>query len=95
MSIESSKTTKFGVARGNKLVSDGYDTPAIAQQQHAHMTESMEALSLKPDLHVVEFEVETIVGRPRTYVEPTDQDDTIPDADLPSTIDSGNLKAGE
>lgn len=59
--------TQYAAARGDQLLSDGYDTPAQAKQQAQHLNEQMTALGLNPDIIVVEVLVTTKLGRAKPY----------------------------
>lgn len=62
--------TKYGVARGESIVGDLFDTPETMHRHHAFIEDSMRAAGLEPDVRLVEVEVTTTTGRPRAYKEP-------------------------
>lgn len=62
-----STKTLYAAARGDQILSDGYDKPETAQQQAQHLNEQMEALSLTGDVTVVEVLVTTKLGRAKPY----------------------------
>lgn len=59
--------TLYAVARGTTILSDGYATPDFADMQLKHLSETMTAVGLEPDLHLVTVEVETTLGEPKLY----------------------------
>ena len=88
--LEGKTETKYAVARRNSIISDGYDDVATAQQQLAHIEDTMRSVGLKPDVHVVVVDVETSVGRPHAYVEPKPDEEN---GDEPEDIEPGHLNA--
>lgn len=82
MSLENSTVTKYAIARGQSLISDGYDDIDTAQRQFSHLEENARSLGIEPDFRVVTVEVETKVGRPHVW-----KPEVIEDAPEPETPD--------
>lgn len=71
--MASTTVTKYGVARGQKILTDGgFDTIDPARSELAWYETNMEAVGLKPDVRLVEYDITTTIetSKPRTYVEP-------------------------
>lgn len=73
MTLGPSTKTQYAAARGDNILSDGYDTPDQAKQQARHLAEQMTALGLEPDITVVEVLVKTTIGRAKPYREKTEE----------------------
>ena len=63
--MENTKTEKYGVARKGELIGVLYGTEAEAQQQHAHVSQTLENLGLTPDVDVVQVTETVSYGKPR------------------------------
>lgn len=64
-----STSTKFGVARGEKIIGEVYPDIDTAKRQLAYIEESMRAADLDPDVNIVTVEEKTTYGRPKVYSE--------------------------
>lgn len=88
MALTGGKVTKYAVARGNTIISDGYAKPEQAQQQHTHLCEQMTTLGLTPDLDVVEVTVTTTLSKPKVHRDHAD-------VDITATIETATIPTDE
>lgn len=62
--------TKFGVARGEKLIGDTFEDVEAAKQHLANVEVTAASIGLESDVRIVTVEYTTTVGRPHVYKEP-------------------------
>jgi hypothetical protein len=72
MTLKAETRTMYAAARGEQLISDGYQSVDVAKQQARHLNEQMLALGLEPDVVVVEVPVTVKLGRPKPYGDESD-----------------------
>ena len=72
--MQSKTDTRYGVARGEKLVHEELFIDVVSAKNHLQrVSEQMESIGLEPDVRLVEVEVKTSYGRPKAYKEPSDE----------------------
>lgn len=72
--MQSKTETRYGVARGEKLVHEELFIDVVSAQNHlSRVSDQMESIGLEPDVRLVEVEVKTSYGRPKVYKEPSDE----------------------
>lgn len=62
--------TMYAVARNGEVISDLYPSSAQAEQQLQFVTETMEGISLVPDVELVTVELKTTLGKIKPYSRP-------------------------
>lgn len=77
--MKSRTDTKYGVARGEKVIGDIlHDTYAEAEGRLLDMEGAMRYADLEPDLRLVEIEVKTTYSRPHAAKAPEPGEITVP-----------------
>ena len=66
----SDKVTRYGVARGEKIIGLMFDAIDEAKEHFANVSAAMVSVDLEPDVRLVEADYSVAVSKLRAYREP-------------------------
>lgn len=73
--------TKYGVARGEKILSGDFTNVEPAKTELTHFEEQMRVVGLEPDVRLVQYDVTTTTSRVRAYREPVEGEEADTEGD--------------